>query len=127
MTLCFQSFYDHVGAISILATPGNHNSDPAWHTWKKTDWTPLPPPARLQIFAKPLADGSTAVVMLNRGPATVDAKVTWEMIKMGKPTAWKSAKVRDLWQHMNRGSFPEGFTVKGLESHAAAFLIVTQA
>lgn len=64
--------------------------------------------------------------MLNRGPAAVDAEVTWEMITVGAATPWKSAKVRDLWQHKDRGSHDGSFTSEGLGSHATAFLVVSQ-
>ena len=55
-----------------------------------------------------------------------DVQVTWEMIKLERPNAWKQAKVRDIWAHQDLGSFEGSFTVKGLESHAAAFLIVAE-
>jgi hypothetical protein len=106
---------------------GEHNGDPVWHTWKKAGWTPPPPPPRLQVFAKPLADGSRAVAMLNRGAAARDAEITWEMIRLGAPATWKSAKVRDLWQHKELGSVGAGFTVRSLQPHATALLIVTEA
>ena len=66
------------------------------------------------------------MAVLNLGPKTVDATVSWEMIKLNKPTAWTKAKVRDLWAHADLGSFSSSFTFKGLESHATAFLIVKQ-
>lgn len=104
---------------------GDHNSDPIWQTWKKPNWVPPPPPPRLQIFAKLLADGSHAVAVLNRGAATIDVRVTWEMIQAGGGTFWKRAKARDLWRHKDLGTFNFGLTIEDLESHATSFLIVT--
>lgn len=104
-----------------------HNTDPVWHTWKKPNYVPPPPPPRLQVFAKPMASGSRAIVLLNRGPAPVDAEVTWEMIALGAPATWSKAKVRDLWAHKDLGSFEGSFTFNGLASHGAAFLIVAEA
>lgn len=102
------------------------NGDARWRTFKKPNYVPPPPPPRVQVFAKPLASGSCAVVILNRGPATIDAELKWEMLKLNRHVAWTAAKVRDIWTHADLGSFVGSFTVHGLESHAAAFLIVTQ-
>ena len=61
-------------------------------------------------------------------PTQSDAELQWGMIQMGEPGApWKSAKVRDLWAHENLGTFAGSFVFKGLEPHAAAFLVVTEA
>lgn len=102
-----------------------HNIDPLWRTWRKPHYEPPPPPARFQVFAKPLADGSRAVVLLNRGPTAIDANVTWQHVQLGNGPQWKRAKVRDLWAHKDLGVFTDSFTFKNLQSHAAAFLIVT--
>ena len=72
------------------------------------DPPPTPPPARF--------------------PTQSDAELQWGMIQMGEPGApWKSAKVRDLWAHEDLGTFAGSFVFKGLEPHAAAFLVVTEA
>lgn len=57
--------------------------------------------------------------------ATDSATVTWDMIKFDKE-AWKSAEVRDLWLHEDLGTFDGSYTVKALESHATALLVVKQ-
>ena len=63
-----------------------------------------------------------------RFPTQSDAELQWGMIQMGEPGApWKSAKVRDLWAHEDLGTFAGSFVFKGLEPHAAAFLVVTEA
>jgi len=63
--------------------------------------TPAPSPYFLnitvQVWAKPLADGSFAVVAFNRGGAPVTVAIPWEMIGIGGLRT--PAKVRDLWAH----------------------------
>jgi len=51
--------------------------------------------AQLQVWVKPLKDGSRAVVLLNR--ATVPARINTEWARVGLPG--KSTRVRDLWAH----------------------------
>jgi alpha-galactosidase len=55
--------------------------------WKEAD---------LEIWAKPLHDGSRAVVLFNRGSSEQRVSVAWEQI--GYP-GHLSASVRDLWAH----------------------------
>ena len=49
----------------------------------------------LEIWAKPLADGSVAVGLFNRGESVNPMTLSFNDI--GVPG---SAKVRDLWQHV---------------------------
>ncbi|MHB1311862.1 MAG: alpha-amylase family protein, partial [Gemmatimonadaceae bacterium] len=51
--------------------------------------------AELQVWVKPLRDGSRAVVLLNR--ATVPARISAEWARVGLRGA--SIRVRDLWAH----------------------------
>ena len=51
--------------------------------------------ALLQVWSKPLKDGSMAVVMLNR--ATVPARINADFVSMGMTSG--SRRVRDLWAH----------------------------
>jgi len=51
--------------------------------------------AELQVWVKPLRDGSRAVVLLNR--ATVPARINAEWARVGLRGA--SIRVRDLWAH----------------------------
>ena len=55
----------------------------------------------LQVWAKPLADGSRAVALLNRG--TEAAPITASFARVGLHV--DSATVRDLWAHVDRGRF----------------------
>jgi len=70
-----------------------------------------------EIFNKPLADGTTAVLLLNRGSKVADITVTWDMIKLkGRQ------KVRDLWQRTDLGSFRDSYTASKLKQHEHVLL-----
>jgi len=56
----------------------------------------------LEVWARELADGSRAVVLLNRGAAAAQVAVAWPEI--GYP-ATLGAVVRDLWRHEDVGRF----------------------
>ena len=71
-----------------------------------------PPPKydiRLQIWARPLANGDEAVLMFNRSPSPLLANLTWAML--GWP-AGREARARDLWQHADVGLFAGGLSVE---------------
>jgi alpha-galactosidase len=71
----------------------------------------------LEIYNKPLADGTTAVLLLNKGKEKADITVTWEMLGLaGKQP------VRDLWQRKDLGEFKDSFTAKGLGEHGNRML-----
>jgi alpha-galactosidase len=61
-----------------------------------------------EVWAKKLADGSRAVVLLNRGKAKQAIAVAWSAI--GLPPEAKLS-VRDLWQHKNVGRYTGAFKV----------------
>jgi len=72
---------------------------------------------KLEIYNKPLADGTTAVLLLNKGRETADITVTWEMIGLsGKQP------VRDLWGRKDLGKFANAFTAKALGQHGNMML-----
>jgi hypothetical protein len=65
-----------------------------------------------EIYNKPLADGTTAVLILNKRPEEAAITVTWDMIGLsGKQP------VRDLWARTELGEQDGSFTVKGLGQH----------
>ena len=69
---------------------------------------PLPAPAvdiRLQVWAKPMADGTVAAVAFNRSPAPLLANLSWAVL--GLPPG-RSARARDLWAHAEIGVFADG-------------------
>jgi alpha-galactosidase len=62
-------------------------------------------PPELQVWAKPLADGSRAVALLNRSAAP--ARIQANFRRAGITT--DSATVRDLWAHAVLGTFAREF------------------
>jgi len=72
---------------------------------------------KVEVYNKPLADGTTAVMLLNKGRETADITVTWEMIGLsGKQP------VRDLWEHKDLGIFKDSFIAKELGEHGNMML-----
>jgi alpha-galactosidase len=59
----------------------------------------------LEVWAKPLADGSIAVGLFNRGESTNPITLSFKDIGLQG-----SAKLRDLWQHKDLGSFSGNYT-----------------
>jgi alpha-galactosidase len=72
----------------------------------------------LEVWAKPLADGSTAVALFNRGESA--NPVTLQLKDIGVSG---SASVRDLWAHRDLGSVSGSYTVT-VPRHGAAMLKV---
>jgi alpha-galactosidase len=74
----------------------------------------------LEVWARPLSDGSHAVVLLNRSDKGQQITVNWE--QAGLP-AGSSASVRDLWVHKDLGKFAGKFTA-AVASHGVAMVTV---
>jgi hypothetical protein len=72
---------------------------------------------KLEVYNKPLADGTTAVLLLNKGRKQADITVTWEMIGLSG-----RQPVRDLWACKNLGTFKDAFTAKALGQHGSMML-----
>jgi alpha-galactosidase len=72
----------------------------------------------LEVWSRPLADGSRAVILFNRGASEAEVGVTWEQIAY---PGHLSATVRDLWEHKDLGSFTGSYKTK-VASHAVAML-----
>jgi alpha-galactosidase len=62
-----------------------------------------------EVWMKPLADGSRAVILFNRGTEPSDVAVAWDEI--GLPAAGKAA-VRDLWRKADVGPLTGRFQAK---------------
>jgi len=75
----------------------------------------------LEVWAKPLSDGSRAVILFNRGAKEGDVSVSWEEIAYPNHL---SAKVRDLWAHKDLGSFTGKYSAK-VPSHSVVMVKVT--
>ena len=74
----------------------------------------------LEIWSKPLADGTRAVILFNRSKEQKEVMAAWEDI--GYP-AHLSASVRDLWQHKDLGKFTGKFTAQ-VPSHGVVMVTV---
>ncbi len=74
----------------------------------------------LEVWAKELANGTRAVVLLNRGAS--EQQITADWTKLGYPTHLAAA-VRDLWQHKDLGRFTGRFTA-AVPSHAVVMVTV---
>jgi alpha-galactosidase len=91
------------------------NQDPlgrqASRAWKE---------GNLEVWAKPMKDGSRAVLLLNRGAS--DAEITAPWTVLGYPDHL-SASVRDLWSHKELGKFTAKFSAR-VPSHDVVVVTV---
>ena len=75
----------------------------------------------LQVFAKPLDDGSIAVGLFNFGPGTKDVSVKWSDLHLtGKQN------VRDLWRQKDLGAQDDSLSAP-IPSHGVLFVRITPA
>lgn len=81
-----------------------------------------PPGLQQEVWVAPLEDGSTAVMMFNKGITQSFIEVTWEMIGLPEKEIYL---VRDLWTHVDR-TLPAQESVSALvESHGVVVLKLT--
>jgi alpha-galactosidase len=71
----------------------------------------------LEIYNKPLADGTTVVLFLNKGENQADLILKWSEIGLSG-----SQPVRDLWARKDLGEFKDGFTARDLSQHGVQML-----
>ena len=76
-------------------------------------------PSELQVWVKPLTDGSRAVLLFNR--ASVPTTITAEWTRVGIKT--KSARVRDLWTHVETPAVEQRYSAT-VPSHGVVMLRV---
>jgi alpha-galactosidase len=74
----------------------------------------------LQVFSRPLADGSHAVGLFNLGAATAKVTAKWSDIGITG-----SHKVRDLWAHAERGAFTDSFSAD-VPSHGVVMIKIAK-
>ncbi|HEY2119396.1 MAG TPA: alpha-galactosidase [Candidatus Acidoferrum sp.] len=74
----------------------------------------------LEVWGRPLKDGGRAVILFNRGTSDAEVSVTWEQLAY---PGHLSAKIRDLWEHKNLGSFDGGYKAK-VAPHSVTMLKV---
>ncbi len=74
----------------------------------------------IQMWARPLEDGSTAVGLFNLGEAPAAAVVNWTDLKLADSEA-----VRDLWRQKDLGTFSAKFETEPIPRHGVLMLRVT--
>ncbi len=74
-----------------------------------------------EVWMKPLADGSRAVILFNRGTEAGSIAVSWEDVGLAPGG---KAVVRDLWKKADLGSFSGRFEAK-VEPHDVVMVRVT--
>ncbi len=75
----------------------------------------------VEVWARPLSDGSYAVGLFNRGPSAAEVTARWTDIGInGK------AHVRDLWAHADRGQVAGQFSAD-VPSHGVVLIKATSA
>jgi alpha-galactosidase len=70
-------------------------------------WMIAQPAPGLQAWSKPLAGGERAVVLFNRTEAPAEVAVDWGTLGLAG-----RARVRDLWEHADRGTFERRYTAR---------------
>lgn len=74
----------------------------------------------LEVWSRPLQDGSRAVVLFNRSKDAATVQVSW--VDLGYP-AHTHAAVRDLWQHKDLENLSEKFSAS-VPSHGVVMITV---
>ena len=72
-----------------------------------------------EVWARPLAGGAIAVVLLNRGEAPVRIKVGWGELGLSQ----NAVAVRDLWSKRDLGSIRDGYSAR-VPPHGVAMVRV---
>ena len=75
-----------------------------------------------EIYNKPLQDGTTAVLLLNKDSRAVDITISWHQIGLSG-----SQKVRDLWARKDLGYYRDSYTAGNLSQHGHMLLKVGSA
>jgi alpha-galactosidase len=73
----------------------------------------------LQVWMKPLKDGSRAVVLFNRSALQTVISASWWRLRIAGP-----ARVRDLWAHADLGVFTDRFSAT-VPAHGVVMVRVT--
>ena len=76
----------------------------------------------MQVWMKPLEDGSVAVVAFNRGSEAMNVTVPWWMLSLATS---QTCAVRDLWQHQDLGRYLHQVVLE-VGAHDARALKVNQ-
>jgi alpha-galactosidase len=76
----------------------------------------------IQIWARPLEDGSMAVGMINMGTTPEKGTLKWSTLGVSGPHT-----VHDLWRQRDLGTFPRSFESGEIPSHGVVFVRVSKA
>jgi alpha-galactosidase len=71
---------------------------------------------RLELWARPLADGTIAAGLFNRGLRAAPVTATWKELGIRG-----AQRVRDLWLHRDLGRFTDRFTTT-VPAHGAVLV-----
>jgi alpha-galactosidase len=75
----------------------------------------------MEVWARPLADGSMAVGLFNRSDEPANVTANWSDLKV-----YGSQKVRNLWQRRDLGTYEDSFTTR-VAAHGAVLVKVAPA
>jgi alpha-galactosidase len=95
--------------IAVDQDPLGRQGSRVW-SWKESAGSAQ---KEVEIWSKPLKDGSRAVLLLNRGSGEAEISAPWPVL--GYPEHLQ-ASVRDLWAHKELGKFTGKF-VANVPSH----------
>ncbi len=115
---------------SLVAYTCNGEDNQIW-SWDETAQTLASKPRgeyltirpELEIWTGPLAGGSQAVVLFNRGD-NGSGEITVNWTDIGFPVD-HSASVRDLWAHQDLGVFTGKYTSSNIDPHGVMMLNIT--
>jgi alpha-galactosidase len=74
----------------------------------------------LEIWMKPLANGSRAIGLFNRGESSLKITLDFKMIG-----ATGSLKLRDVWEHQDLGQMEKSYTAD-VPKHGVVMLIASR-
>lgn len=77
----------------------------------------------LEIYAKPLSDGSWAVALLNRGSTTAVMSLDW---KKDLDLSWDKVTVRDLWKHQDFKQEGDAYSVEVIGHEAKVLRVINK-
>lgn len=76
-------------------------------------------PSELQVWVKPMADGSRAVLLFNRASVSTTMTADWGRVGLSS----KTARVRDLWAHTDSSNVKDRYSAT-VPSHGVVMLRV---
>jgi alpha-galactosidase len=88
--------------------------------WGGRQGTKISDNGNLEVWRKPMSNGSVATVLLNRGTSTATVSTTASALGLGSASSYS---VRDLWAHTASSS--SGTISASVPGHGAAMYIVT--